>query len=95
MIERMIARMTAKIVISVLIIVGQVDTACVSSSFVATKSLQGVQYYQYSNNDDCTVTITPSTLYQSGYYLEIKWTYFDIEGSLPKCHDFVEIFLTR
>eukprot|EP00795_Rhopilema_esculentum_P015826 gene15826-7144_t len=31
----------------------------------------------------------------ASYYLEIKWISFDIEGKIPNCSDYVEVFLTR
>ncbi|XP_065054809.1 uncharacterized protein LOC135683476 [Rhopilema esculentum] len=61
----------------------------------ATTSLQTLSRTNYSNNEHCTFYIRPSGSYSSSsYYLEIKWISFNIEGKLPSCVDYVEIFLT-
>ena len=79
-----------------LLIAAEVQSSCYSTSrYYATTVLRAVQYYYYSNNDNCVIYIIPDTLYRSGYYLELKWTTFDIEGRLPTCIDYVEVFLTR
>eukprot|EP00112_Aurelia_sp_Birch-Aquarium-sp1_P013260 Seg2808.2 transcript_id=Seg2808.2/GoldUCD/mRNA.D3Y31 product=Cubilin protein_id=Seg2808.2/GoldUCD/D3Y31 len=49
----------------------------------------------YSNDEDCTYYFQPSSSYTYGYFLEIKWTSFDVEGNMPSCSkDSVEVFLT-
>lgn len=78
----------------VLFTAAEVKSVCYSASYYATTSLKFLRYYSYSNNDDCLLSIIPSSLYRSGYYLELKWTTFDIEGSLPTCTDYVEVFIT-
>jgi len=77
----------------VLFTAAEVKSVCYSASYYATTSLKFLRYYSYSNNDDCLLSIIPSSLYRSGYYLELKWTTFDIEGSLPTCTDYVEVFI--
>ena len=52
--------------------------------------------YTYSNNEDCTFTIQPSTFYRTGYFLEVYWYSFKVNGEMPTCsQDYVEVFLTR
>ena len=88
-------RMTYKIVLLLLITLQQVRSKCLSSTFVATTNTQSVDYHHYSDNDNCIVNIIPNAIYQRGFYLEITWTRFHIEGDMPKCKDYVEVFLTR
>ena len=88
--------MNSILLLVLLFTTADVQSVCYStSSYYATTALKAVQYYHYSNNDDCVMYIIPNALYRSGYYLELKWTTFDIEGSLPTCEDYVEVFLTR
>ncbi|XP_065054811.1 fibulin-2-like [Rhopilema esculentum] len=69
---------------------------CYSSTKYATTSLQTLSRTYYSNNELCTTYIRPSSSYpSSSYYLEIKWTRLSVQGSLPSCTDYVEVFLTR
>ncbi|XP_065054872.1 uncharacterized protein LOC135683524 isoform X2 [Rhopilema esculentum] len=69
--------------------------ACYGSTNYATTSLRSLSRRYYSNNEYCTFYIRPSSYYtSSSYYLEIKWISFNIEGLLPSCYDYVEIFLT-
>ena len=75
--------------------VAQVESFCGPSTLVATNISQENLHTPYSNNDDCTINIKPDEDYQVGYYLEIKWMYFDIEGNMPECKDYVEVFVTR
>ena len=78
-----------------LLLVSDVKSACNSNSLFATTGVRSVQHFHYSNNDDCTVNIIPAALYHKGYYLEINWKNFDIEGNMPKCKDYVEVYLTK
>ena len=73
------------------------DASCGSiSTYTATMTLNTFGHTFYSNNEDCVWYIKPSSSYISGYYLEIKWTRFNIEGDMPGCsYDSVEIFLTK
>lgn len=87
--------MNLSILILTLLIASDVESACNSVSYYATIQLKSVQYYKYSNNDDCTINIIPYILYQRGYYLEVTWNYFDIEGYLPYCKDYIEVFISR
>ena len=88
-------RMIHKIVLLLFFTMPQGNSLCISSTFVATTSAKGLDYSHYSDNDNCTVNIIPNAIYQRGFYLEIKWTRFHIEGDMPKCKDYVEVFLTR
>ena len=88
-------RMIAEILILILLSAEEVEPGCTSRSFTATTQLRLLEYLEYSNNDDCMIYISPSSSYRSGYYLEIKWVVFDIEGNLPECKDYIEVFLTR
>ncbi|XP_065054873.1 cubilin-like isoform X3 [Rhopilema esculentum] len=68
---------------------------CYGSTNNATTSLQTLAMTNYSNNEYCVFYIQPSSSYSSSsYYLEIEWKSFDIEGKLPSCKDYVEVFLT-
>ena len=69
---------------------------CYGSTNYATTSLRSLSRRYYSNNEYCTFYIQPSSYYtSSSYYLEIKWISFNIEGLVPSCYDYVEVFLTR
>ena len=87
--------MIAKVLALVLLAANEVESACTSESYLATTQLQSIYYYHYSNNDNCSINILPNLLYRNGHYLELKWTYIDIEGNLPHCKDYVEVYLTR
>eukprot|EP00795_Rhopilema_esculentum_P015813 gene15813-7120_t len=68
---------------------------CNCSTNNATTSMRTLSMLNYSNNENCTFYIRPSRTFLSyGFYLEIKWISFDIEGKIPNCYDFVEVFLT-
>ena len=72
------------------------NARCLIATMYATTSLKSHSYLDYSNNEYCTLYFRPSSGYSSGYFLEIKWTKFDIEGKMPSCiYDSVEVFLTR
>ena len=73
----------------------EVKSYCYSSTYAATTSVNSFGNLPYSNNEHCDLTIIPHSAYRSGYYLEVKWTTFEIEGSMPKCIDYIEVFLTR
>ena len=71
-----------------------VDGYCSGGTKTASTYLKTLSHLYYSNNEDCTFYINPQ--YSSGYYLEIKWVTFSVEGSLPSCsYDSVEVYLTR
>eukprot|EP00794_Sanderia_malayensis_P017997 gene17997-19794_t len=69
---------------------------CYSTTLYATTSKSTKSLSYYTNYDDCTITIRPSSYYSGGsYYLEIKWLSFDVKGNMPNCYnDYVEVFLT-
>ena len=72
------------------------DGLCYSSTKYALPFLRAISNVHYTNNEHCIIYIRPSGAYSStNYYLEIKWTSFDIEGNMPNCKDYVEVFLTR
>ncbi|XP_065054883.1 uncharacterized protein LOC135683530 [Rhopilema esculentum] len=71
------------------------DGVCYSSTEYAHPFLQVISNVHYTNNDHCTIYISPFGTYSpSDYYLEIKWISFNIEGNMPNCKDYVEVFLT-
>ncbi|XP_065054714.1 uncharacterized protein LOC135683399 [Rhopilema esculentum] len=71
------------------------DGYCYGSTKYATTSLLTLSRLYYSNNEYCTFYIQPSAYYSSSsYYLEIKWISFNVEGNLPTCEDYVEVYLT-
>lgn len=66
-----------------------------SETYIAKTSPQSLFYYMHSN-ENCLLKIKPHSLYSDGYYLEIRWINFNIEGNMPSCSDdFMEVFLTR
>ena len=83
------------LLISILFPVAEVKSGCVSTTYSATSRLASLQYFHYANNDDCILSIVPNPLYQGGYYLEIKWIHFEVDGDLPNCKDYVEVYLTK
>lgn len=70
---------------------------CFSGTYIAETSQSYLTHKGYSNNEDCTFRIVPSSGYDpDDYYLEISWITFDVKGDMPACEtDYVEIFLTR
>ena len=68
-----------------------------SQNYYATTSTKYLSHRYYSNNEDCTFNISPSGLYNTdGYFLEVRWSSFDVKGKMPNCNeDYVEVFLTR
>eukprot|EP00112_Aurelia_sp_Birch-Aquarium-sp1_P022896 Seg661.1 transcript_id=Seg661.1/GoldUCD/mRNA.D3Y31 product=Cubilin protein_id=Seg661.1/GoldUCD/D3Y31 len=75
---------------------GRCNGKCTSGTFDATTSVSFVTNENYGNDEDCTISIRPSAMHSSGYYLAIKWLVFEVEGEMPECeHDFVEVTLTR
>ena len=75
---------------------GSCTGKCISGTFDATTSKSFVTNEHYGNDEDCIISIRPSALHTSGFYLEIKWLVFEVEGEMPECgHDFVEVTLTR
>ena len=87
--------MIVKLLLLILFTAELVDSACHSKTFIATTVKRGVKYHYYTGINDCTVNIIPSFLYQNRYYLEIKWELFDVAGTMPKCKDYIEVFLSR
>ena len=69
--------------------------ACYSTSLHAKIKESHYERYNYVNNENCVLSILPVTDFRIGYYLVIKWTSFEVEGNLPYCKDYVEVFLTR
>ena len=75
---------------------GRCNGKCISGTFDATTSISFVTNEHYGNNENCLISIRPSALHSSGFYLEMKWLVFEVEGKMPECrHDFVEVSLTR
>ncbi len=73
-----------------------VASYCFGGTKIATTNAITEYIYTYRNNQDCTISIQPSNLYSSGYYLEITWSTFDVKGDMPDCkNDYVEVQLTR
>ena len=84
-----------KILILASILAVCVQGKCQSKTYYATTSSKGLYYYDYGNNEDCKLTILPSSSYRVGYYLEIIWKTFEIQGNMPNCsNDYIEVFLT-
>ncbi|XP_065054986.1 uncharacterized protein LOC135683609 [Rhopilema esculentum] len=75
------------------------DSSCYSKTErrYATNETQTLSHIDYANDEDYTFIIEPAMhLNASLHYLEIIWTLFDVEGSIPYCsNDYVEVFLTR
>ncbi|XP_065054992.1 cubilin-like [Rhopilema esculentum] len=70
-----------------------VDGYCSGGTKTASTYSNTLSHLYYSNNEDCTFYINPQ--HSTGYYLEIKWVSFSVEGSLPSCsNDSVEVYLT-
>ena len=69
------------------------NALCGSRTYSASTVKKTFSYMNYQNNEICYITIQPS--YSRGYYLEIGWDHFDVEGYMPSCsHDYIEVFLT-
>ncbi|XP_065054715.1 tolloid-like protein 1 [Rhopilema esculentum] len=63
----------------------------------AVRSLQTISLsmQDYKHGENFTYFIEPWSPYlPSRHYLEIKWTSFNVEGNLPTCKDYVEVYLT-
>eukprot|EP00794_Sanderia_malayensis_P016615 gene16615-18305_t len=72
------------------------ESKCQSQTYYATISSQTIYYFNYEDNENCLLSIRPSYLYSTKYYLEIVWKTFEIEGSMPYCSkDSVEVYLTK
>ena len=78
--------------------------SCPSQNYYATTSTGYLSHRYYSNNEDCTFYISPSSLFANSlflydnddYFLEVRWSSFDVKGKMPRCNeDYVEVFLTR
>ncbi|XP_065054812.1 exoskeleton protein RP43-like [Rhopilema esculentum] len=63
--------------------------------YTAVSSLQTLSHFYYNNNENCWFNIQSPSWMSSSYYLEIQWKAFAIEGNMPNCNDYVEVFLTR
>ena len=85
--------MASVVLLFVLFFALEAETACSSSVLIASTQVKTAGLVYYSNNDYCTISINPG--YANGYYLEIKWIDFEIEGNLPECKDYIEVLLTR
>jgi len=67
---------------------------CTDLSFQARIKEKHHEHYNYANNENCVLSIRPVENFRIGYYLVIKWTSFEVEGTLPSCKDYVEVLLT-
>ena len=75
---------------------GSCNGKCTSGTFDATTSLSFVTNEHHGSDEDCVISIRPSALHTSGFYLEIKWLVFEVEGEMLECeNNFVEVTLTR
>jgi len=87
--------MIAKLMILLLIAVTEGKYACTFEDLHARIKEKDYKHYNYVNNENCVLSIRPVEGFRIGYYLVIKWTSFEVEGTLPSCKDYVEVLLTR
>eukprot|EP00794_Sanderia_malayensis_P017363 gene17363-19100_t len=96
----MLVRIVFLLALVSLVIIQALDGACISTRLFPTTVSSYYTKSDYSNNEDCNVTIQPSVWYKPlSYFLEIEWYYFstrfDVNGTMPGCtNDYVEVYLT-